>query len=46
MKLQISPAATNEIAIGMKISDLIALSYGTRSAITARIRPNTNTKPV
>ena len=33
-------APTNEIAIGMKISDLAILPHQSRSASTAMIRPN------
>ena len=46
MNRQITPAATNEIAIGMKINDFTGPSYGTRSARTARINPKTSTSPV
>src|SRR5690606_8213249 len=38
-KRQMMAAPTNEIAIGMKMSDLAILSQRTRSASTATVRP-------
>ena len=46
MKSQIRPRATDEIAIGMKISDLTNCSYLTRSNRTASISPKINVKIV
>ena len=46
MNIQMIPNATEEMAMGMKISDFTMLSYRTRSKRTARIRPNTRVKTV
>ena len=42
MNFQITPAATNDIAIGRKTNALATLSYLTRSVSTATIRPSVN----
>ena len=44
MNFQITPEATDEIAIGMKISDLTTVSYWIRSNSTAMVSPKVSTR--